>query len=283
MLSRLLLPLLFLSLALPAFTPATAHAEDEDKDEEVPYDEMTPEQVRIQSVRLRKRIAALDRNDTAAAYALSLRREARQFIGGGLGVVGVTLGASIVTLAVSPNDKYAPLVASIGVPIGLGVVVAGLPAMILAPRFLGWYANNGPAPSHLARLKLLNRWSMEEMRIRRDTSLVSTAFFGAATILTVAVWAGRDRNGANGVVGTNYDAGDAVTALTFLAVTSSTGISAVVWSLQYRDALMNKHRLFVMPTMSAGPEVLPRSVAQRLEGVRATTGMAVRGALTLHF
>ena len=289
---RLLAPLfLALCVASPLLLPSHAlGAEDEeeeqtksDKSDEKDYDEMTPMEVRLQAVRLRKKIAKLDRTDTAAAYGFALRRESRYFIGGGLGLVGLTMASSGIALAVAPNDKLVPLMASIGIPVGLGIVVAGLPAMILAPRLLGWYAKNGPAPSHLARLKLQNRWRMEELRVRRDTSLIATAFFGAATGLTMAVWGGRDRAGANGVVGSNYDPGDAVIALSFLTVTSATGVMGLLWALQHRDARMNKHRLFVMPTVAMGPETAHRTAAQRIDGVAPSTGMAVRGALTFTF
>lgn len=287
------LALLLLSLCVAALlvSPRSAlGAEDTEEEttkkeepEEKEYDEMTPMEVRLDAVRLRKAISKLDKTDTAAAYGFALRRESRYFVGGGLGVVGITMASSGILLAAAPNDEIVPLMASIGVPLGLGIVVAGLPAMIMAPRFLGWYAKNGPAPSHLARLKLQNRWRMEELRVRRDTSLIATAFFGAATVLTMAVWGGRDRAGANGVVGTNYDPGDAVIALSFLTVTSATGATGLVWSLQYTDALMNKHRLFVMPTVAMGPEVTPLSAAQRIDGMAPSTGMAVRGALTFTF
>ncbi|MCO4771881.1 MAG: hypothetical protein KDA24_17755 [Deltaproteobacteria bacterium] len=290
MTSRPLLLLLTLLLAAPMVSPASALAEEseeedkkETKEEEIPYDEMTPQQVRLQSVRLRKKVKALDRSDTAAAYGFALRREARMFVGGGLGVVGLTMGVSGLALAIAPNDKVVPLIASIGVPIGLGVVVAGLPAMILAPRFLNWYATNGPAPSHMARLKLMNRWRMEELRIRRDTALIATGFFGGATLLTMAVWAGRDRASANGVPGTNYDPGDAITALSFLGVTSGTGVTAILWSVEYRRSLMEKHRLFVMPTVSAGPEFAPQSFAQRIENEAPIVGLGVRANLTFTF
>jgi F0F1-type ATP synthase membrane subunit c/vacuolar-type H+-ATPase subunit K len=212
-----------------------------------------------------------------------LRRESRYCIGGGLGVIGITMATTGLTLALSSNDKLTPLIASIGVPVGLGILVAGLPAMILAPRFLGWYAKNGPAPSQMARLKLMNRWSVEELRVRRDTALIASAFFGAATGLTMAVWAGRDEANVNGVRGVNYDPGDAVIAMSFLGVTAATAASGVVWALQHKDAVSNKHRLFVMPTVAMGPEAAPRSLVQSLEGAPAPMGMAVRGALTFTF
>jgi len=293
MVHRCLLLLAFALLLLPSLALADAaplpaeESGDEDSDEETteetPYDEMTPQEVRIEAVRLRKKIRAMDRSDTAAAYGFALRREARTFVGGGLGVVGGTLLISGVALLANGDDKVVPLIASVGVPVGIGIVVAGLPAMILAPRFLTWYAKNGPAPSHMARLKLLNRWHTEELRVRRDTALVSTAFFGGATILTMAVWAGRDRAGVNGVVGTNYDAGDAVTALAFLGVTSATGATAILWSLEYKSALMNKHRLFVMPTVAAGPELAPQSFASQILGEAPEVGLGIRGALTFTF
>ena len=284
---RSLLLLLILALSiLPAgaFAAEDDTSSDEEKQEEgKPYEEMTPQEVRIEAVRLRRAIKELDRNDTAAGYAFALRREARLFVGTGLGVVGLTLGVSGIALAASPNDKVVPLMASIGVPLGLGVVVAGLPAMITAPRYLGWYAKNGPAPSHMARLKLLNRWSIEELRVRRDTALIATAFFGGATILTMAVWAGRDAANANGFPGVNYDPADAVTALAFLGVTSATGATGIVWSLEYKTALMGKHRLFMMPTVAAGPEVAPQSVAAQIAGEEPTMGLGVRGSLTFTF
>ncbi len=287
MVHRCLLLLLSALLLLPsaAWSAEAAPAEDADEEstDETPYDEMTPQEVRIEAVRLRKKIRAMDRSDTAAAYGFALRREARTFVGSGLGVVGGTLLVSGVALLTNADNKAVPLIASIGVPAGIGIVVAGLPSMILAPRFLTWYAKNGPAPSHMARLKLLNRWHTEELRVRRDTSLVSTAFFGGATILTMAVWAGRDRAGVNGVVGTNYDAGDAVTALAFLGVTSATGATAILWSLEYKSALMNKHRLFVMPTVAVGPEAAPQSFASQILGEAPTMGLGVRGSLTFTF
>lgn len=255
----------------------------EKKDEEKTYEEMTPQEVRLQAVRLRRKIRALDRADTAAGYGFALRREARLFIGTGLGVIGGTLAVGGLMALNDNTQKVTPSLVSIGVPMGLGVVVAGLPAMILAPRFLAWYAENGPAPSHIARLKLLDRWRLEELRIRRDTALISTAFFGAATILTMAVWAGKDRAGVNGVPGTNYNAGDAITALSFLGVTSGTGATAIIWALQYKDALLEKHRLFVMPSVSLGPSVVPLSTSAQLDGLSPTQGLVARGSLSFAF
>lgn len=277
----LLLALLLLPTSALADDGDTEETSEETKDAEKTYDEMTPQEVRLEAKRLRKAIKELDRNDTPAGYGFALRREARLMVGGGLGVVSGTLLISGLTLLADQDSTAAPLITSIGVPVGLGILTAGLPAMILAPRFLGWYANNGPAPSHLARLKLLNRWSMEELRVRRDTALISTAFFGAATGLTMGVWGGRDRIGANGTPGTSgYDPGDAVTAMSFLAVTSATGAMALIWTVQYKDALMGKHRLFMMPTVAVSPVMNPGGEP----GADPTpAGLQVRGALTFTF
>ena len=282
---RLLLLLSALSL-LPTAALA-ADPDEESTEEEAPegksYDEMTPMEVRLEAKRLRQAIAGLDRADTVSGYGFALRREARTMVGGGLGLVAGTLLASGLVLVGNANSKGAPIITSIGVPVGLGVLVAGLPAMILAPRFLGWYATNGPAPSQLARLKLLHRWSLEELRVRRDTALISTAFFGAATGLTMGVWGGRDGIGANGTAGTAaYDAGDAVTALSFLAVTSVTGAMAVLWAVEYKDAMANKHRLYLMPTVSVA-SVTPPTPFDEPGRRREATGLSITGALTLSF
>ena len=75
----------------------------------------------------------------------------------------------------------------------------------------------GSVPLAVEAMKLgaydfvLKPWSIEELRVRRDTALIATAFFGGATILTMAVWAGRDAANANGFPGVNYDPADAVT------------------------------------------------------------------------
>jgi len=285
--------LMLLSLLLASTTPALAadgdeesteggESDDADKDGKT-YDEMTPMEVQAEAKRLRKAIKELDRSDPVAGYGFALRREARLMVGGGLGVVSGTLLVSGLTLLANSEAKAAPLITSIGVPLGLGVVTAGLPAMILAPRFLGWYADNGPAPSSFARLKLLHRWSLEELRVRRDTALISTAFFGAATALTMGVWASRDRIGANGSAGTSgYDPGDAVTAVSFLAVTGATGAMALIWTVQYKNELTNKHRLYVMPTVSVTETISPTSTMEPGQTLGAS-GVQVQGGLTFVF
>lgn len=284
-------PLRLLSLlALLLLVPRPAAAADGDsepttekKEETKTYDEMTPMEVRLEAKRLLKAIQALDRTDVVAGYGFALRREARMMVGGGLGIVGGTLLVSGLVLLDNGNAKVAPLITSVGMPLGLGVLTAGLPAMILAPRFLGWYATNGPAPSHLARLKLLHRWSLEELRVRRDTALISTGFFGAATLLTMGVWASRDRLGANGTLNTSaYDPGDAVMAMSFLAVTGATGAMSLVWAFSYQDEMNNKHRLYVMPTVSVGSVTSPSPLAE--PGQQApVTGTQIRGAINVRF
>ncbi len=280
----LLLPLVALLLLVPgAAVAADGGAASAGTEKPKDYDEMTPMEVRLEAKRLRKAIQALDRGDPVAGYGFALRREARALVGGGLGLVSGTMLISGLTLLSNQDAKAAPLITSVGVPVGLGIITSGLPAMILAPRFLGWYATNGPAPSHLARLKLLHRWSLEELRVRRDTALISTAFFGAATILTMGVWAGRDRVLANGIVGSStYDFGDAVMAMSFLAVTSATGAMGLVWSLNYKDQVQNKHRLYIMPTVSVGSVTSPTSLAEPGQPAPAT-GVQFRGALNITF
>ncbi len=277
-------------IVLLLLAPGAASAADGDagtsettKDSPKDYDEMTPMEVRLEAKRLNRAIQALDRTDVVAGYGFALRREARLMIGGGLGIVGGTFLISGLTLLGNQNAKAAPLITSVGMPLGLGVLTAGLPAMILAPRFLGWYATNGPAPSNLARLKLLHRWSLEELRVRRDTALISTGFFGAATALTMGVWASRDRLGANGTKGTaSYDPGDGVMAMSFLAVTSASGAMGLIWAFSYRDEMLNKHRLYVMPTVSVGSVTGPSPLAE--PGTPApVTGTQISGAINVRF
>lgn len=203
---------------------------------------------------LQEAIRGLDPSDPAVGYARSLRQEGQLFVAGGAGLAGATLIASAIEVGVRQDGaSVAPALAGVGVPVGLSLLVSGIPGMITGPRYLAWYARNGPAPTRIARLRLMRRWRLDLLRIRRDTSLIAGGFFGAATILSSVVWAVRDTQGFNGVVGTNYDPTDGIVTLGMGLAAAGTVAVGLVSAFELKDEMKNPHRVWAVPTASVVP------------------------------
>jgi len=208
----------------------------------------------LENKELQEAIRGLDPADPAVGYARSLRREGQLFVVGGAALAGATLLASAIEVGVSPDaGSVAPALAGVGVPVGLGLLVSGIPGMITGPRYLTWYARNGPAPTRIARLRLMRRWRLDLLRIRRDTSLIAGGFFGAATILSGVVWAVRDIQGFNGVAGTSYDPTDGIVTLGMGLAAGGTVAVGLVSAFELRDELQSPHRIWAAPTASFVP------------------------------
>jgi hypothetical protein len=207
-----------------------------------------------ETTELRKAVAALDATDPAVGYALSVRNEGRLLVGIGAGVAGASLLAASVETAVRSSGRPAsPIVAGIGVPMGIGVVVAGLPGLLSSGRYLGWYVEHGPSSTPLARLKLIHRWRVDLLRVRRDTSLFGSAFLGGAAVLSGVVWAARDTQGHNGPLGPGYDPTDGVVTLGMLLAGGGTAAIALVSHLGWEAETGPGHRLFAGAPTSLAP------------------------------
>ncbi len=225
---------------------------------------------------LNQRIKALDKTDGAVRFARAMQRDGILFLVAGGALAGVSLGVAAAE-GLSGQGQVGPYVASVGVPSGIGLIVAGIPQVILSYRLQGWYSLNGPAPSSMARLKLLRRWRLEAMQWMRDGSLLGAAFLGAAGLFSAVFWAVRDAQGANGVVGdpTFYSPLDATTSMGFLGAAGGLAVSGLAWLFELKDEQDAPHRLFAMPTLSVSP-VLAR------HGSRPS-GVTVQGGLVMAF
>ncbi len=198
----------------------------------------------------RAAVRALDRSDSAVGYALSVRREGRLFVlGGSLIMGGAMLGAAVDLATTGDAATTAPLVVGVGIPVGLTVMVSGFPALVASNKFLRFYVAKGAPSSQLARLRLLRRWRLEILRLRRDTGLIASGFLGGAAVLMSVVWAVRDRAGFNDV-GASYDPGDAVTAMSFIASSGASALTGLISHLIWAQEWHHPHRLYA--TVSGG-------------------------------
>jgi hypothetical protein len=204
---------------------------------------------------LREAIRRLDRSDTAVAFGLSVRREGRWFLVGGSGLLGVTVLATVVDAATSDGvSRSAPYIAATGIPAGMALIaVGGLPPALRAPQYLGWYAEHGPAPSDVARLKLLRRWRMDLLRTRRDAGILTAGFLGAASVFSAVSWGVRDAQGINGVRGADYDGSDAYLTLSFAAAATASGVIGLLCGIELRDETSQPHRLYLEPSAAVVP------------------------------
>jgi hypothetical protein len=173
--------------------------------------------------------------DPARAYALSVRREGAGLIALGAGTAVASVASALLLVAVAPEaGAFAPYLVGVGLPVAAGLVVAGLPAAMRGSRYLKWHAERGGAPSAQARWRLMERWSTDLLRVRRDTGLIGGAALGLAGVLSGIAWAVADQRGSNGVQGHNYDPGDALTTTALLGVATGSAVMGLVSGLEFR-------------------------------------------------
>ncbi len=203
---------------------------------------------------LRAAIAGLDRSDPATAYALALRREGRAILATSIGVVAGGLLVSAVDLMFRvEGDAIAPYLLGLSIPVGLGLAAVGLPATLASAKYLGWYVRRGPAPTHLARLRLMHRWSLDLLRMRRDAALIGLSCLGGAAVVSAIAWAERDSRGVNGGGDLPYNPMDAVTTGALLALTGAMGAASGVLAAEVQHRRKAPHRIFAVPLVSVAP------------------------------
>jgi len=264
LLSALLLAVFVLAVATPVWADV----------EESSTGEITAP---LEGKALRKAIKALDRSDPAVAYARSLRTEGQLLIASGtVTMVSLIVGASIATRLADDEGAQARLAMSVGMPLSIGVLVAGVPGFLSGPRYLAWYVNHDRPPSELARLKLLNRWRRQYIQVRKNTGLVGSAFLGAATLVSAVGWAVNDKAGFNGALGSDgYRAGDALATLAFGMVTGSFAAAGLISHLQLQNDAIDDHPALSDLRLNFG--VAPdRSMAE-------VRGYRVQGSLSFQF
>ncbi len=265
---------LVLALALASFLSPAAAA---DGASEAPAEESADaeQKVRDPSDLTPKELAAaikgLDRDDGAVRYARAMQRDGAIFLAAGGAVAGVTLGVAAIE-GLREQAGFGPYVASIGVPLGMGLLIVGVPQVVLSTRLLGEYALNGPAPTAMSRLKVLRRWRIQSLRWMRDGAFLGAALTGFAGVFSAVTWAVRDSQGLNGTVGDPdlYRPLDGTTAVAFLGTAGGLAASGLVWTLELREELVTPHRLFAMPTLSVGPDPAAGEAA-----VRVSAGLVV--------
>jgi len=191
-------------------------------------------------------------------------------------MLGVILGGSAASLGGEETAQRGRLAVALGMPLGLGVVAAGIPGLLSGQRYLEWYASHRRPPSSLARLKLLNKWRRHYLKIRRNTGSIGSAFTGAATLFWGVGWAVADRQGLNGVPGSpGYDRGDGLTTLGLGVVTVGLAVAGLVSHLQLVSDDVGGHGSLTPPELSLGgaPERSPEGIL----------GYRVQGRLSFRF
>ena len=219
-------------------------------------------------------IKALDRSDGAVSFARSMQRDGTIFLVAGGVLSGASLGFAAAE-GLGGAGEAGPYVASIGVPVGIGLIIAGIPHVVLSQRLLGEYALNGPVEGDFARLRLLQRWRLRQFRWMSDGSLFGAAFLGVAGIFSAVTWAVRDADGVNGVVGdpANYRPLDGLTSMAFLGTAGGLVATGLVYFFELKNELETPHRLFAAPVLDVSP--LP-PVAGAPGGVRVSAGLVLR-------
>lgn len=213
-------------------------------------------------------------DDSVERYIHSLQLESRVLLASGASAIGVTLALGLIDLAASDDGAVAtPYIVATGMPLGLSALVAGVPSMLLAPRYKEWYATNGPAPTHLARLKLMRRWRLEGLRTRRDAGFIGGGVLGLSAGLAAVVWGVRDNSGVNGGGDFAYNGADAYSTLTLSLAAAGSFVAGVIFAHELAAEQKQPHRLYTL-----APPVLAPSLAVAPSGSGAPS---VGGSLRL--
>lgn len=255
--NRILVSLFVVLLLLPAAAAAQAPAQTD------PFAPAGPP--------FRAQVAQLDKTETAVSWSLQVRLEGAVWIIGGGATIAATLIAGAVDLlsANGSAGKGSPYIAGFGVPLGLSILLQGLPQMLGSSRYLHYLVDNGVPLTNIGRLRLIHDWRVDLIRMRRDTMLVGSAFLGAMTILSAVVWGVRDGRGVNSS-GTNYDPADMFTTMCFFGASGASGISALVAHLAYQRETTTPHRLYARVSAGAAPVI-------------SRDGVGVQASMTVSF
>ena len=248
--------LLLVCLLLAVFAPAQAQAQA---------------QVQVQKD-FRLAVASLDRLDPAVGYALSVRREGTLLIAGAGAVFGATVLTGIIDIA-TQGEPWSGYTFAFGVPAGLGLVVAGLPALLSSRKFLDFYIEAMPPPSEMARLKLIRHWRMDLLKMRRDTGLLGAVFLGASGLVSGIVWGdqvAKDTLGPPGSGLLKYDSSGGLLTMTFLAAAGSGALTALLAHVELAQARNRPHRAYTPVQVGVAPVITPRAEGGPSMGVQGT-------------
>ncbi len=238
---------LSLLLALMFLVPASAAAQ-----------EVTLKEQMAEAKALREAIKALPQDDSAVAYARSLKLEGTLFVAGGAALGGAGMASVFIEIAANPQDtvSVAPALFGASLGVGLGLVAIGVPNLLDGGSFLKWYATHDRPPSSLARLKLLRRWRMVNLRSRMLSGVIGGGTMGAIGLVSGIVWAINDSRGQNRS-SLGYDATDAMVSLGFIAGAVGAGAVGLVAGLEFDQQKKNPHRLYApiqaVPTVGVAP------------------------------
>ena len=220
----------------------------------------------------RAAVASLDRLDPAVGYALSIQREGTYLIAG----AGAVFGASVLTgiIGVATGADWTDYAFAVGVPAGLGLAVAGLPAMLSSRKFLDFYIDAMPPPTELARLKLIRRWRMDLLKMRRDTGLIGAGVLGAAGLVSAIVWG----TGSKGVTAdspfTRRHPSSGLLTMMFVTAAGSGALTALLSHLELDQERNRPHRVYQQPVqVGVAPLLTPREGRGMAVGVQGTVAI----------
>ena len=163
--------------------------------------------------------------DPAPQYLATVRLVGGLTMAGGVGImVGSILSAAVDVAVLGDSSRIGPYLVAVGVPAGSTLLLAGLPGVLVAPRFARWYESQGPAPSAVARWNLMLRWRAQLLQVQRDAGFIGAVVLAGAGSIAAVGWAVNDRRGVNGS-GEYYDPADlvATVALGSAAVGAAVG------------------------------------------------------------
>ena len=248
--------LLALFLCLLAAPPAMADGEPAPAPAAEQPREPTPAEAidAMMGKEFRLAVAAMDREDPAVRFALSVRREGAVLIASGGAIMGVTLLAGAVNLLSDEGGTQAPFIAGVGVPMGLAVLVTGVPAMMGSQHYFHHYLDHPPS-TRLGRLRMMRAWRTNLFQLRRDTGLIGSAFVGAIAILSGVVWAARDSLGVNGDPAGVYSYSDMFTTLSLAASGGALALFGLIGHLEYTAETQTPHRLYARVSGGVAPVV----------------------------
>ncbi len=192
----------------------------------------------------RQAIAGLDRADPAVGYAFAARREGIGLIAGGGGLVGLSLVLAAVDTIGPLGGSSSPYIAGTGIPLGLVVVIAGVPGLLGSQRYFAHLLERPTPSTRLGRLRMMRDWRVYHLRLRRDAGLIGSAFLGGIAILSGVVWAARDAIGANTTSAGGYDYADLHTTFMFTGAGGISALLGLLGHLEYTQETKTPHRLY---------------------------------------
>jgi hypothetical protein len=226
---------------------------------------------------LKAAMAAMDKNDGAVRYARAMQRDGVLFLIAGGALIGLTVGIGAAEGLSNGQSQAGPFLIAMGVPLGLGVLAVGVPQAVLSNRLLAGYSVNGPVKTSMARLRLLSRWRLRNLRWMRDGAFVGAGLLGVSGLFSAVVWAVRDARGSNGAIGdpAAYRPLDALTSVGFLSAAGGLGVSGLFWAAELKTDLPDPPRVVATPTLSMTPTFAPGVHGGRPTGLTLRAGLVI--------